>query len=264
MSLIVNVSCKGSTQSRRFVLDEKDVLEVGRGNDDLNLVVDPRLSRKHFEIRYVDQKIEIKHLSKTNPTMVARHGTSDFKKVQEVRVEEDACRIIAGSHRFVLTVEKPDSAVDKTMDVDHSDFWSDVDNDESKSGPVQAAATIVDAESGKRATGSPVRKSVPTLKTLPEEVDSPISNGPSETVKDGGFPKPSSQRAADVFSDDVDDDFDEMDDVEEAAPPEKEKGQPTVREVNNPTLKEPAPKPKKNFKPTPKPFFPISDDFFDD
>ncbi|MFK7767218.1 MAG: FHA domain-containing protein [Mariniblastus sp.] len=274
MTLVINVSCKGSAETKRFVLDENDHLDVGRGNEDLNLVVDPRLSRRHFIIRYVDNKIEIEHLSKTNPTIVASDGTGDFQKVKNVRVEEDACRIIAGSHRFVLTVEKPDSCIDKTIDVDQSDFWSDVDDvaeEEKGAGAVRNVpepSAIVNVEPVSQANS----ESVAISKQRPTTSDEVESPSPLGTMNDGGFSEPSSNPSPDIFSDDIDDDLSDESEHNDVGDPFEmpTSGKSTIREIQHPTLAEPAepsPKPgkeKESKRSTPKPFFPIADDFFDD
>ena len=127
MTLVVDVTCKGSDRSRRFVLEDGQELEIGRANEDLNLAADPRLSRQHFILRYLDRQIEIRHLSRTNPTMVASEGSADFKQVEGARIEENSCRIIAGSHRIVAALEEPDSVIAPTLSgEEHAEQWSDV------------------------------------------------------------------------------------------------------------------------------------------
>lgn len=132
MTLVIDVSCKGTARSRRFVLQEGQNLEVGRANEDLNLANDPRLSRRHFLIEYSDREITVTHLSRTNPTLVASEGTADFQEVDGMRIERLGCRIIAGSHRFVATVEAPESEISPTLDgQEFAEQWSDVDDAES-------------------------------------------------------------------------------------------------------------------------------------
>ena len=129
MTLVVDVTCKGSDRSRRFVLEDGQELEIGRANEDLNLAADPRLSRQHFILRYLDRQIEIRHLSRTNPTMVASRGCK-FTQVNGTRTEEDSCRIIAGSHQIVLTLEEPDSVIAPTFSPEeHEDRWSELDSE---------------------------------------------------------------------------------------------------------------------------------------
>ena len=107
MTLIIDVSCSGASNTGRIKLKPGDTFLVGRSNTDSSLIADARLSRKHFSIHYADDHIEITHLSRTNPTLVASEGSSNFAKVRDVIVERQSCRIIAGSHRFILTVAQP-------------------------------------------------------------------------------------------------------------------------------------------------------------
>ncbi len=129
MTVIVDVSLAKSSKRRRVVLDDNDELLVGRQNEDVLLGPDQRLSRRHFSLRHVDGQVEIKHLSRTNPTLVAPDQSSDFQPVDDIRVEYDNCRIIAGSHRFVLTLEKAETLEQEMIpDIDPQSSWSDVDD----------------------------------------------------------------------------------------------------------------------------------------
>ena len=228
MSLIVNISCTGSNETKRVVLNDGDALNVGRTNHEATLVVDARLSRKHFTIRYVDGRIEITHVSHTNPTLVAAQGSSDFQKVQGVRTESNGCRIMAGSHRFILNVSTPDSVppvgfsddvvAHEVSEGSHDHFWSDVDSEPSE--PVHA-------ESDRRETRETSPRSRKPVKTIPiNREELAAGKSPSEHVTQPN-----------VF-------FDDDEPVEKKAVP-------------------PVKPPEKKSK-TKKLFFPLGDDFFDD
>ena len=129
MTLVIDISCKGASSGQRILLEDGDTLNVGRANESLDLVADPRLSRKHFILRYCHREIEITHLSRTNPTLVASEGSADFVEVNGKQIEPKGCRIIAGSHRFVAVVEAPDSIIEPTLSgEDQAEIWSDVDS----------------------------------------------------------------------------------------------------------------------------------------
>ena len=131
MTLVIDITCKGSSAGQRVLLEDGDTLNVGRANETLGLGADPRLSRKHFILRYCNREIEITHLSKTNPTLVAGEGSTDFAEVTGKQVEPHGCRIIAGSHRFVALVEAPDSIIEPTLSgEDQAEIWSDVDSED--------------------------------------------------------------------------------------------------------------------------------------
>jgi hypothetical protein len=124
MTLIIEISCRGISGTRRLELEAGQEIVVGRDNTDLLLTKDQTLSRQHFRLSYFENSITVEHLSRTNPTLVASEGSSDFKKVVDSTCELRACRIIAGSHRFVAAVETPDSA---TISGHSHEIWSDVD-----------------------------------------------------------------------------------------------------------------------------------------
>jgi len=130
MTLVIDITCKGASSGQRVLLEDGETLNVGRANEDLDLVADPQLSRKHFILRYCNHEIEITHLSRTNPTLVAGDGSTDFVEIAGKRVEPHGCRIIAGSHRFVAVVEAPDSIIEPTLSSDdQAEIWSDVDSE---------------------------------------------------------------------------------------------------------------------------------------
>jgi hypothetical protein len=240
MTLVIDVSCKGSSQTKRFVLNDNDVMHIGRSNEELNLASDPRLSRKHFIVRYDDGSVEIEHLSSTNPTLLAPEGSADFKKVNGTHLERASCRIIAGSHRFVLTVEKPDSVIEATLsDADHSDFWSDVDDDDQEPIP----------ESPK---GS---NSVETLRE-PETRIGGSTRKPVQNLFDDDSVQPAGE--------------DLTRPRQSSQPRQNSQTEPVVQQPESPRQTEPPkqPEPKQSEPAKPdsgaKPFFPITDDFFDD
>jgi predicted component of type VI protein secretion system len=216
MTLIIEVSCTSSGDTKRFVLEDGQSLEVGRSNEELHLFNDPRLSRRHFEVRYADGQITIKHLSRTNPTLVASDGSTDFQKVEGKRSEMGGCRIIAGSHRFVLMVEKADSVLENTMSGgEPSDLWSDVEDVHE----VQDDWKVESVAPTNRTAPTPASR---VKKTVKDEQPPPI-------------PKP--QRSKTNLFDDDD------------SPPKEARSRPPIKE------------PTKKVK---KPFFPVTDDFFDD
>ena len=211
MTLIIDVSCSGASNTGRIKLKTGDTFLVGRSNTDSSLIADARLSRKHFSIHYADDHIEITHLSKTNPTLVASEGSSNFAKVRDVIVERNSCRIIAGSHRFILTVAQPateianptadaaafrpsdsvesvligdeqydDVPVARPAPPPESDFWSDeVD-----------AAPVVDLAQGKTQTDEGYDR---LAFKIPPERDELLSNQPTAPSK---AEEPTAQPAA--------------------------------------------------------------------
>jgi hypothetical protein len=217
------------------LLEDEQTLEVGRANEKLRLASDPRLSRKHFVIRYKDRQIEITHLSRTNPTLVAVEDSPEFEPVQGKQIEERSCRIIAGSHRFVAVVEAPDSIIEPTLSgEDHDEIWSDVDAEpdplsDSFDEPLSDPSKPVDSA---RATlaGANVPKSPP--------------------------PSPAPQSSKPVFS--LDDSIDER---VEKPPKVAEKPSPRKEVPTEVSSKDQAEEKSDGF--GDKPFFPIEDDFFD-
>jgi len=125
MTLMVDVYCKGVKASRRVELAEGEELVVGRENEGLLLKKDQTLSRRHFILSHAGNAILIKHLSQTNPTMLATESSKDFKRVQGTQQALGTCRIIAGLHRFEATVEAHTSATVSGS----SDSW--IEQDES-------------------------------------------------------------------------------------------------------------------------------------
>lgn len=214
MTLIIEVTCTSARGSKRFVLHEGETLEIGRSNEELNLLTDARLSRRHFTVGLIHGQIEINHLSKTNPTLVASDGSGDFRKVGNTRTESGGCRVIAGSHRFVMVVEKAESVLEQTMTGEQSDFWSDVDGGSVDIPDVSPPDPI------------PVRRG---SKTVQEH--EPPSVDPQQTPK----PKP---MGADLFDDES-----------------------SFQTPQSKSEKDPMENPSTHVK---KPFFPVTDDFFDD
>lgn len=104
MNLSIEIYCRGTDKTKRCQISDGDSIVFGRSNADYNLIDDPRLSRKHFSVQLSGSKIIIRHLSKTNPTLVASEGSNDFHVVEKVHEEPIGCRIIAGSHRLMLRV----------------------------------------------------------------------------------------------------------------------------------------------------------------
>ncbi|MEL7498547.1 MAG: FHA domain-containing protein [Planctomycetota bacterium] len=131
MTLIVDISFQKSDRSQRVVLEVDDELVVGRLNKKTLLSPDPRLSRRHFIIRHVDGGIELEHLSKTNPTLVASENSSDFQPIRSSENLFQSCRIIAGFHRFVLTLERADTQEHSSIpEFGAAGSWTDVDDDD--------------------------------------------------------------------------------------------------------------------------------------
>ena len=213
MKLNIEVSCTSSRQKKHFALEDGMSVEVGRSHEDLHVASDPRLSRRHFRIRHADGQIEITHLSRTNPTLVASEGSKDFKKVTDTRTETGGCRIIAGSHRFVLMIEKAETGLDKTLPegegvegVEGVDFWSDVDDGFQEGAPVvkttapanPTSPTLRNQPSPKKAPSPPKKRDMfddddlPARETQPQEK----SKKPSPRVNKPFFP------VADDFFDD--------------------------------------------------------------
>lgn len=127
MTLIIDVSCRGVDETRRLQLEEGEEILVGRENRDVVLRKDQTLSRQHFLLRNSNSSIVVKHLSKTNPTLMAPEGSSEFLRVTETQTEFRTCRIIAGSHRFVATLESLDSA---TISGGSNGIWSDFEEED--------------------------------------------------------------------------------------------------------------------------------------
>jgi len=122
VTLIIDVSCRGVDETRRLKLEDGEELLVGRDSSELVLRKDQTLSRRHFVLRYSNGSITIEHLSRTNPTLMAAEGSGEFQRIRETQTESRTCRIIAGSHRFVATLESYESA---TISGDISEIWSD-------------------------------------------------------------------------------------------------------------------------------------------
>lgn len=187
MTLVIEVSCTSSRDTKRLELEDGKSLEIGRSNEELHLFNDARLSRRHFEIRYADGKIEITHLSRTNPTLVASDGSTEFKKVEGTRTENGSCRIIAGSHRFVLIVEKTDSVLEQTMSGgEPHGFWSDVDGDSKDS------VVAVDSEPTPAGRASPTIQDHQPPKAQPERPKSDffdVEDAPTEKKTSQSAPK---------------------------------------------------------------------------
>lgn len=136
MTLVIDVTCRGNSYSRRLILEDGDQMEIGRANEELNLTPDPQLSRRHFVLKYSNRQIEVTHLSRTNPTLIADEGSADFQPVNGRQVASGGCRIIAGSHRFVAVIEAPDSVISPTLSGDeNAQIWSDVDEEDSVAQP---------------------------------------------------------------------------------------------------------------------------------
>lgn len=140
MTLIVDISYQKSDKSRRIVLEDRDELLVGRLNDQVLLTADPRMSRRHFLIRHADGEIQLEHLSKTNPTLLASENSSDFRPISGQQTQLHSCRIIAGFHRFVLTIERAETIQHSPVpEFDAITSWGDVDDDPvPHQGPVSA------------------------------------------------------------------------------------------------------------------------------
>jgi hypothetical protein len=231
MSLVIDISCTGSRTRKQIVLNDGETLHVGRTNSQASLMVDALLSRKHFDIRFVDGRIEITHLSTTNPTLVASQGSDDFQKVKNSRLETGGCRIIAGSHRFLLTVTQHDleSSVGSSEELlptenppdSHSEIWSGIDSEPAQT-PGDPAQPVEPVSQKPRA-----RKPA---------VTTPIS--PPESLHE-----PATQ--ATPF-------FDPNNSLPEGVKSQKKKSEPQ---------KKPVPKAKPQTK---KLHFPVGDDFFDD
>lgn len=140
MTLIVDISYQKSDKSRRIVLEDRDELLVGRLNDQVLLTADPRMSRRHFLIRHADGEIQLEHLSKTNPTLLASENSSDFRPISGQQTQMHSCRIIAGFHRFVLTIERAETIQHSPVpEFDAITSWGDVDDEPApQQGPVSA------------------------------------------------------------------------------------------------------------------------------
>ena len=141
MTLIVDISFQKSDKSQRIVLNENDELIVGRQNERTLLSADPRLSRRHFSIRLRGGEILIEHLSKTNPTLLAPEDSSDFQPIRGRQKLAKSCRIIAGFHRFILTLEGAHSTAPTPGDLAGSG-WGDVDDDRDASTPQRSAKSV--------------------------------------------------------------------------------------------------------------------------
>lgn len=197
MTLVVDVSCRGSSDTRRFLLAEGDELVIGRANEELDLHRDRRLSRKHFILRYADRQIEITHLSKTNPTMVAAVDSKDFLQVEGKHIEAHSCKIMAGSHRFVAVIEAPNSVIDPTPSADvTAQIWV---GDDDVSEPLEECPLPPECQTF---VGDPM-----VAAEVPAEV-------PAEKPQAGGF----------AFSDSVDESF--LDDAPVEEPVQEPKAEP--------------------------------------
>lgn len=234
MTLVIDVSCKGSSSGQRILLEDGETLNVGRANESLDLVADPRLSRKHFILRYCNREIEITHLSRTNPTLVASEGSTDFTEVNGKQVEASGCRIIAGSHRFVAVVEAPDSIIEPTLSgEDQAEIWSDVDS-QSDGDPFFDSFAESNGDSA-------IPDIAPAKATMPSPIIDPIAPSAVPT-------KPAATSNKLVFSL-----GDEAPQPSSASDTAKPKLPPAVKTSSEPSPSEP---PKKIF-------FPVEDDFFD-
>lgn len=155
MTLIVDISFQKSDKSQRIVLNENDELIVGRQNEKTLLSADPRLSRRHFSIRLRGGEILIEHLSKTNPTLLAPEDSSDFQPIRGQQKLSQSCRIIAGFHRFILTLEGAQTTAQSPMGDLSGAGWGDIDDDDSDvatiNHPPQAAPVTrrTDPDSGR-------------------------------------------------------------------------------------------------------------------
>ena len=137
MTVIIDISFKKSDRSKRVVLEEGQDLVIGRSNEDVLMTSDPRLSRKHFRISHQAGCIELEHLSRTNPTLVAAENSSDFQKLRGSESYQTSCRIIAGFHRFVVTLETAETLEHSPMpEFNVASSWSDMDDDESDNDPI--------------------------------------------------------------------------------------------------------------------------------
>ena len=231
MTLVIDISCKGASSCQRILLEDGDALCVGRANETLDLVSDPRLSRKHFNLRYSNREIEITHLSRTNPTLVAGEGSADFIEINGKQVESSSCRIIAGSHRFVVTLEAPDSVIAPTLSGENNaENWSDVDA-ESDANPF--------LDSVEESNKEPAVLDTPSAQaTMPSQNSNPVK--PSEPNKP-------------VFL--LDDD--PISDTPISDTPATPKSPTTKSPPTNPPSAPDAPKPDEKI------IFPLEDDFFD-
>ena len=244
MTLVIDITCKGSSDGQRVLLEDGDTLKVGRANESLGLNVDPRLSRKHFVLTYCNREIEITHLSQTNPTLVASDGSADFREVAGKQVEQSGCRIIAGSHRFVAVVEAPDSIIEPTLSgEDQAEIWSDVDSED------QGNQFFFDsfAEPNEEAGAAESRPSQPTMRSPHIK---PVAKN-AVTFQDSTPPMAIPNKS--VFP--IDDSGSEAPAAEDA---------PDCEPEPRPTPIKPAsPKTPDHSTTEKKIFFPIEDDFFD-
>lgn len=130
MTAIVEISFKNSDRSKTVVLEAGDELVIGRSNEDMLMTPDPRLSRRHFLIRYRNGQVELEHLSRTNPTLVASADSRDFQKIKGSTSFVNGCRIIAGFHRFIVTLESQQT-LQQSNDSEFSpaSSWGDLPSD---------------------------------------------------------------------------------------------------------------------------------------
>lgn len=135
MKLIVDISCRGVEETLRAYLEEGQELVVGRENKDILLQEDRTLSRRHFSLRFSGDMIEVSHHSSTNPTLISDFETNSFRQVRGTDTERESCRIIAGKHRFVASLESFESA---TVSGDINEIWSDYADDEDLSGSLDS------------------------------------------------------------------------------------------------------------------------------
>lgn len=206
MTLIIDVSCRGVDQTRRLQLEEGEEIVVGRDNSELILRKDQTLSRRHFALRYANGSITVKHLSKTNPTLMASEGSSEFQRISETQIESRTCRIIAGHHRFVATLESYESA---TISGDINEIWSDFEEQDEVQEVEQAKIKppVLDSENNK--TVEQIEKPVFTWDdSVDEQMESPtivdvevkprkpeetLPKGPTSLPKDIPAPNPRSE-----------------------------------------------------------------------
>lgn len=231
MTLVIDVTCRGNSYSRRLILEDGDELEVGRANEELKLTPDPQLSRRHFILKYANRQIEITHLSRTNPTLIADDGSADFQPINGRHVAVGGCRVIAGSHRFVAVVEAPDSVISPTLSGDaNAQIWSDVDDEEPSSHPLNDP--------------------------FDDSVHNPISPSNPEPHR-----APASDSSGPAFfnmDDSVEDKFGAATKPNKSVPSERE-SRPTEPTAD----RRPPAEPEKIHEPEKKIVFPLDEDFFD-
>ena len=248
MTLVIDITCKGSSVGQRVLLEDGETLNVGRANETLKLSADPRLSRQHFEIRYCNREIEITHLSKTNPTLVASEGSPDFVEVNAKQVEPRGCRIIAGSHRFVAVVEAPDSVIEPaSSNEDQAKIWSDVASEEDQDPFFFDSSLEQDKQAGSPEDAS-AQATIPSPNIKP---NSPLAVTQVDLIQPAVEPA--------KFSFPIDDCEPETPAVSSSSSDTNPEPPPTSKAPTKPVpTKTPDPSPAEK-----KIFFPIEDDFFD-